>query len=301
MTSPLNIPLNLIYDNPYQAREHYSDIQTLADSIRNVGLLHSPIGRMVDVNGRLITDVGDIIDYDVFDQGGRVQIAFGHRRLRAFRVLNETGNLLWHSMPVVIMSLTDADMLNVLWSENQQRADFNPIEQAELMLAKLNQVRALGGTQQTVADEWGLDRSTVANKIRLLRLPPDVQAKVRTGKISERQATALLPLNGNEDALSALNEFTSDAIREHVRQRRVDVFTPQPGGVRSPLSPDDTPPMIVHSKVNHTDSAVWPLIVKAARRTCNRCIKRLGPPLPLVCRECPGVEMVRHLSRVDGA
>jgi hypothetical protein len=78
------------------------------------------------------------------------------------------------------------------------------VEQAELLKEKLQQVQTAGGSQKTVAEQWQLDRSTVANKLRLLELPEEVQQANRTGKLSERQCLALLPV-------ARLGEMIQDA------------------------------------------------------------------------------------------
>ena len=193
----IHVPLNQIDDNPYQRRADYGDVESLAADIRTRGLLQVPRGRLIFGGGVPVEAhhyqhaTGDVISGhpDV-----RVQLAFGHRRLRAYRHLAEANGGSWTAMPVYVEALTDDQMLDAVWSENQHRSDINPIEQAELLAEKLDRVRLAGGSQTTLATEWGLDRSTIANKLRLLDLPPDVQAAVRDRRLSERQATALLPV-----------------------------------------------------------------------------------------------------------
>ena len=195
----IHVPLTHIDDNPFQRRQDYGDVKSLAVDIQARGLLQTPRGRLL-FDGKPQDSLQTARTLEPLGPGWpaaqsfRVQIAFGHRRLRAFRHLAEAHGGRWAAMPVYIEALDDDAMLNAVWSENQHRSDINPIEQAELLQQKLERVRAAGGNQTTLAAEWGLDRSTIANKLRLLDLPEHVRAAVRTRDLSERQATALLPV-----------------------------------------------------------------------------------------------------------
>src|SRR5690606_32358466 len=123
------------------------------------------------------------------------ELEFGHRRGRAF------GHLIEHDaryadglMPLNVRCLSDDQMLDGVWSENYQRRDLSAVEEAELIAAKLERVKANGGSQRIVAEEWKIDRSTVSNKVRLLELPGDIRDANRRGELSERQLLALHPL-----------------------------------------------------------------------------------------------------------
>ena len=172
------VPLDQIQDNPYQTRHSYDGIEELAANIQasrrrlpdSLGLIHIPNGREVE--------------------GGLVQLAEGHRRLRAFRALAEIDKLYLY-MPVNIVELSDRAMDDLVWSENRERKDLNPIEEA-LALQRTMAERNL--TQEQLAVLRGLARSTVANKLRLLTLPADIRRSIEQGEINERQAMALLPL-----------------------------------------------------------------------------------------------------------
>ena len=195
----IHVPLDQVDDNPFQRRQDYGDVAALAEDIRQRGLLQVPRGRLVFAHGEPVKS-GELyttlnrINADGFPAGLRVQLAFGHRRLRAYRHLASESAHAFQEFPVHIDDYDDDAMLDAVWSENQHRSDINAIEQAELLAEKLERARAAGGNQQTVAAEWGIDRSTVANKVRLLELPAEVQAAVRERKLSERQALALLPV-----------------------------------------------------------------------------------------------------------
>lgn len=193
----VHVPLDFVLDNPFQRRQDYGDVAVLAEDIRQRGLLQVPRGRLL-FEGRPVDKerLSRTLEGANGYPGGAlfsVQLAFGHRRVRAFRHLDKVG-VGWNSMPVYVEAMSDDQMLDAVWSENQHRSDINAIEQAELLAEKLERARAAGGNQQTVAAEWGIDRSTVANKVRLLELPAEVQAALRERKLSERQALALLPV-----------------------------------------------------------------------------------------------------------
>ena len=176
------ILLDLIDDNPFQTRQTYEDasIAELAADIYARGLLQSPVGRLVD---------------------GRVQLAFGHRRLRAYRhIRTQIDAMGWSAMSVNVQTLTDEQMALAAWSENAQRKDITAIEEAQAIKRMMD---GFGWSQSDMASKLGVDRSTVANKLRLLRLPEEVQARIAGRELSERQAVALLPLY--ELPKSALN------------------------------------------------------------------------------------------------
>lgn len=291
----INVPIDCIDPNPFQRRQDYGDIPALAADIKAHGLLQVPRGRLRYGDAPVLGDsVLNLHPNKIWEGGYRVQLAFGHRRLRAYRLLRETTGVTWRTMPVDVLPYNDDQMLDDVWSENVHRADFNPIEQAELLAEKMRLAKAAGGNQETVAREWGIDRSTLANKLRLLRLPWDVQECVRSGTISERKALAMLPaVNGNGEELGELvylaAEMSSDDIRDRVGEmvgRKRAAF--QAGSV----------PMLVHGNVDTAwQGEMWRSVREGARQACNRCISVIGPAVPAVCKECPGVTLVRALSR----
>ena len=155
---------------PYQPRKQMSegDLKSLADSIRASGILQ-PI---------LVRRVGD-----------RLEIIAGERRWRAAQLAG-----LSH-VPVLVRQITDQDSAVFSIVENLQREDLNAIEKAngfKLLLLKL------GATQDDVAKRVGLDRSSVANFLRLLDLPQELQAHVSRGTLSMGHARALLALDSHE-------------------------------------------------------------------------------------------------------
>ena len=178
------IILNDIENNPWQTRVGNPDpeyIKALALDIAKNGLLQIPIGRYVyhDPNPTTTT-----------------QLAFGHNRLAAYEWLYDLRNNSdipgdFSSMPVDLRELTDQQMADYAWSENAQRRDVSAIERA---LAIQKRMESFGWSQAHVSEHLGVDRSTISNLLRLLKLPDDLRANISNGEISERQAMALLPL-----------------------------------------------------------------------------------------------------------
>lgn len=186
------LPIDALDDNPYQRRsasvaDDDPDLLNLSTDIAQQGIIQHLVVRP-HPNSR-----------------GRYQIAAGHRRRLAARLAG-----LEH-VPCVVRTLTDDQMLDVVFAENYHRADINPIDRAELM-----QILASRGlSQQAIADRFAISRPAVSNALRLLRLPSEIQDDVRAGRINTRQADAMLPLTGidlNTDGMPAW--VTTKAIRE---------------------------------------------------------------------------------------
>jgi ParB family transcriptional regulator, chromosome partitioning protein len=172
----IEVPVNAVAPNPKQPRTRFDDdaIATLAASIREVGILQPLVVRRA----------GD----------GRYELIAGERRLRAAKAAGLA------SVPIVLRDSEDADLLREALIENIHREDLNPIEQAEAFKALLGE---LGLKQEELADRVGVSRSHIANTIRLLALPLDVQQLLADDKITAGHARAVLSL-GDKDAMSSL-------------------------------------------------------------------------------------------------
>lgn len=254
----IHVPLSQIDDNPFQARQEYGDIADLAGRIAaaranypdSLGLMQIPRGRVTVTHSGEFVPGDDValfhrvgtLEKDLVADLFRVQLAFGHRRLRAFRHLYESGAPGYEDgrFPVHVDALDDGQMLDAVWSENRERKDISAVEEAELLARKLSQSKS----QREVAEAWGVDRSTVANRLRLLELPAEVQQANRDGRLSERSCLALAPVVEIQQAVNgqvkwgnkrehwgppiapadfiqqAINDpkITSDAIRDYTKQ-----------------------------------------------------------------------------------
>jgi ParB/RepB/Spo0J family partition protein len=205
------VPLNHIDDNPYQRRAEYGDIEELAERIHSakasypdtLGLMQVPRGRIVVVDTDTVVGMDSVKRFVGKDgrwnedpRTFRIQLAFGHRRKRAFEHLNRFGEKYdgdYYFMPVHIDPLTDKQMLDAVWAENYERKDISAVEQAELIQLKMQQLGP-NATHAAIGQEWGLSRPVISNRLGLLELPQEVQAANRDGRVSERLALALKPV-----------------------------------------------------------------------------------------------------------
>lgn len=198
------IPLDYIKPNLWQTRRGDPDpayIEELANDIVANGLLQIPIGRMLDDKGVPVGAVqieahGGEFAYLKDNPGAVIQLAFGHNRLAAYRRLHERLDesdipAEWSTMPVDVRALTDEQLAGFAWSENEKRRDVTAIERARAIQQRLESFK---WTNRQCAEALGVDHSTISNLLRLLKLPEDLQQAILEGKISERQAQAILPV-----------------------------------------------------------------------------------------------------------
>jgi len=160
------------------------------------------------------------------------QIVAGERRWRAAQLAHLV------EVPVVIQEIADAELLEVALIENIQREDLNPIEAAQAF----DKLSKLGHSQEEIGRRTGKDRATIANAIRLLRLPKEVQDLVAGGKLSMGHARALLSLQDGQQLLdlakSAVDKGLSVRQVEHQAQILLgDKEVPKPKK-EAPLDPN---------------------------------------------------------------
>jgi ParB family chromosome partitioning protein len=175
-TGLLEVPANAIAPNPKQPRSRFDDetLKELAASIREVGILQPIVVRRT---------------------GQGYEVVTGERRLRAAKLAGLA------TVPVVLRDSDDSDLLREALIENIHREDLNPIELGEAFRQLLDE---LGLKQEELADRVGVSRSHIANTIRLLALPFEVQQLLTDEKISAGHARALLAL-GDQEAITALS------------------------------------------------------------------------------------------------
>ncbi|HOC07151.1 MAG TPA: nucleoid occlusion protein [Bacillota bacterium] len=155
-----------ISPNPFQPRQHFDEenLEELAQSIRTYGLLQPIIVRP-------------------YEKG--YQLVAGERRLRACKILG------WSRIPAVIRDINDSAMAAIALIENLQREDLDFFEEAKGYQRLLDEFSL---TQEVLAQRIGKSQSTIANKMRLLKLTESVQSKLLEAGLSERHARALLKL-----------------------------------------------------------------------------------------------------------
>ena len=206
-----------ITPNSFQPRRTFTEpeLAELEASIKASGLLQPII-----VRGR-----GD----------GKWELVAGERRLRA------VGRLGWTEIPAVVRDFDDRAMLTLALVENLQRADLNPLEEAEGYQRLIDE---FGLTQQQVADAVGKDRTTITNLLRVLTLQPAVRQLLERGHISAGHARALLPIKDEQQQLEVANEIVARqlSVREvEARARALTSEQPQTTRVEPARAPVPTP------------------------------------------------------------
>ena len=161
------VPVETIHPNPDQPRRHFDadDLNDLAGSIRSKGIIQPLVVRAHPV------------------KAGEYEIVAGERRWRASQLAQ------LHELPVVVREFSDLDVLEIAIIENIQRADLNPIEEA---IGYRQLMDKFGHTQEQMAEALGKSRPHIANVLRLLALPEDVQRFVINGSLSSGHARALI-------------------------------------------------------------------------------------------------------------
>ncbi|MCL2576174.1 MAG: ParB/RepB/Spo0J family partition protein [Defluviitaleaceae bacterium] len=171
-----NLPVDAIKPNPFQPRRHFEPMALvdLATSIKQYGL-------MQPINVRI-------------NQEGEYELVSGERRLRASKLADIA------TIPTLIVSITDAESAILAMVENLQRQNLNYIEEAEGFSQLLIQHNL---TQDELAHKMGKNQSTIANKLRLLKLPASVKRLLIIKDLSERHARAMLRLQKELDEAEA--------------------------------------------------------------------------------------------------
>ncbi len=162
----LSLRVNAISPNQYQPRKSFDEakLAELVASLRERGVIQPVIVRPAE---------------------GGYELVAGERRLQAAKRAG------MDTIPAIVRNVTDRGMLELSLIENIQRDDLNPLEEASAYKRLMDE---FGLSQEKLAVEVGKDRATIANTIRLLRLPKEVQEELRRGRISRGHALAVLGL-----------------------------------------------------------------------------------------------------------
>lgn len=191
----VELPIAEIERSPYQPRRDFSEneLKELAESLRNSGLVHPPTVRK--------------------NTAGRYELVSGERRVRAAQFLG------WKKIRVTLIEADDLTAAAMTTTENIQREDLNPIEEA-VSYKTLQDNFSL--TQQEVADRVGKGRATVANSVRLLELPDEVKSLVSQNLISSGHAKVLLSLDSEKDRILFARDCVNDQLTVRALERRVE-------------------------------------------------------------------------------
>lgn len=203
-TSRDELPVDAIAPNPEQPRRHFDDAELarLADSIQRHGVLQPVVVRRAPPGAER-----------------PYELVVGERRWRASQRAGRA------TLPATVQDIAPRDLLEVALVENVQRRDLNPIELALAFRALQEQ----GATQEEVGRRVGLDRSTVANHLRLLELPRELQGDVEAGVLTAGHAKALLSV-GNPERRRHLRDRV---VEEQLSVRAAEQLARQVAGPRA--------------------------------------------------------------------
>jgi ParB family chromosome partitioning protein len=213
------LSIDAIEANPQQPRKQISQsaLEELSQSIRQQGLLQPILVR--------------------HRSGDRYQIVAGERRWRACKLAG------LEEVPAILTELSDAESLVIGLIENLQREDLNPMEESEALHTL---IRELDISQEALSEKIGRSRSSIANSLRLLHLDGDIQAALRSGRISTGQARTLLAVTDPEARLALFErvlqeQLTVREIEEIVDHWKQHGCLPQVRSARRPSQTNDEP------------------------------------------------------------
>ena len=206
----MEIPIEKIVPNPYQPRRVFSQaaLEELSNSIKSYGILQPITVREIDGNYELVA---------------------GERRFRAAKLAN------LEFVPAIINNMTNESSAVLALLENLQREDLNFIEEA---MGYENLIKEHSFTQQQLAEKLGKNQSTIANKLRILRLPMEIKIKLVENDLTERHARALLKLPNEELIKEVLekvikNELTVKKTEKLIKDILEELESPQDANKKS--------------------------------------------------------------------
>jgi len=211
--SGIEIELDAIEPNPNQPRKYFDNdaLQELADSIKNLGVIQPITIRKI--------------------KQGKYQIISGERRYRASRIAGLT------TIPAFVRSTDDEDVLMLALVENIQREDLDAIEVALSYQRLMDECRL---TQEEMSDRVGKKRSTVANYLRLLNQPAEIQAAVRERKITMGHARAVAGLSEPKKQLAIFRKVIDKGLSVRQVEEMVKKMTQPPAAKKTlPDLPDN--------------------------------------------------------------
>jgi len=196
----VKVPLKQIIPNRFQPRTIFDEekIDELARTIHTHGMIQPIVVRQ--------------LNHDQFE------IIAGERRFRAIKKLG------WENVPAIIKDMNDKQTASIALIENLQREELTPIEEA-IAYNQLIEIHEL--TQEALAQRLGKSQSTVANKLRLLKLPQPIQEALLSKTITERHARALMPLKDEEKQLKVFKEIIEKNLNVKQTEERINKLLSQ--------------------------------------------------------------------------
>ena len=263
----VRIPLTAIRPSRFQPRQRLdeSEIQKLADSIRESGLIYPLLVRKTANSGT---------------NGPQYELIAGERRFRALRLLGES------ETPVIIKEVDDRKAFELSLIENIQRQELNPIEEA---LAYQRLMQEFGLTHEQISTAVGKDRSTVANAIRLLKLPSAVREEVIRGTLTLGHARALLALESERSQIQLVRQIVADGLSVRRVEQLVKTLIPGESRVRIRSRATQAPHLAAAPKrmqralgtkeeIPHWRSRGWIRVAYYSVKDLNRLLDRLAGP-----------------------
>ncbi len=206
----IDLDIDSIHPNPYQPRKAFqkNSLQQLADSMKEDGIIQPVV---------------------VFKRDGRYYLVVGERRWRAAQLLH------WEKIPALVKEFSDNDVMAKALIENIQREALNAIEIAEGIEALIAQS---GDGQQETAERLGMNRATLANFLRLLKLPAAIKESIIQGKLDQGHARALLALKSESEMLSAAAQIVRKGLSVREAEMLVKRLNHAPRKEKSDPDPD---------------------------------------------------------------
>jgi ParB family chromosome partitioning protein len=199
----LSLPLDSIVPNPQQPRRTFDEeeLESLTESIRDQGLLQPIVVRKTE--------------------DSRYQIVAGERRWKAAKRAG------FEKIPAILRVTEDRELLPLALIENLVRQDLNPIEEAEAYDALS---KSSGWTQEEIAERVGRGRVHIANTVRLLHLPPEIQTDVRSGLLSAAHARVLLSCDSPQEMQELRDRILSENLSVREAQDQAGTRRTRPEG-----------------------------------------------------------------------
>lgn len=205
----LYLPVDKIEPNPYQPRRFFDSgaLEELSKSIREYGVIQPISVRM--------------------SSGYKYELVAGERRLRASRLAG------LRTIPAVIVNISDQDSAILAIIENLQRQNLNFLEEAE---GFQNLIQDYSFTQEELAERVGKSQSTIANKLRILRLPKSVLKLLMENELTERHARALLRMENEEEQIEIVKKVIMQGLTVKKTEEMVENYLKKEGqaGLRKP-------------------------------------------------------------------
>jgi ParB family chromosome partitioning protein len=229
----IDIDVDSIHPNPFQPRKNFQKnaLLRLAESMKEVGIIQPVL---------------------VYKKDGKYFLVVGERRWRAAQLLK------WEKIPAMVKEFSDNDIMAEALIENIQREDLNAVEIAEGIEALIAQS---GQGQQETAERIGMNRTTLANFLRLLKLPAQIKDDIAQEKLDQGHARALLALKNDQDMLDAAVQIIRKKLSVRQAEMLVKKFYSVPSKEKFGLDPDVlkienklTQCLVTKVKLNYTKS-----------------------------------------------